>query len=261
MRYAVKVQHAYLTQLGWIRAQLPGYPLLRLPQLVRGAPLMSADTTRDLPWYSQQFSAGFQNMQHPPAVLSQSTRWRDATHEVVASLTQAPQWVGFTEAQDALLPSDLKALRTVNTELRRKVKEDDVTAFEPLNLSRRQEFRSSQLRDAVDKLTGSALTYTTAFDSLNELMTVALDYVLNYFVEFDRVGEAAAITEIDIDGEDVEFSSTDMFVRTRQLVYLPDSAIDEAGFVTRFAFTMDNEEVRFRTRVRLLPGLRDGLRL
>jgi len=222
---------------------------------------MSSDITRDLPWYPQHLSAGFQTMLHPPAVLGESKRWRDATHEVVAALTREPEWVAFAAAQDALLPADLDALQVGNTVLRRKVNEDAVTAFEPMNLSRRQEFRSAQLRDSVGELTGNALAYATAFDSLNELMTVALDYVLNYLVEFDRVEEAAAITDIDIDGEHVEFSSNDMFVRTRSLVYLPDSAIDEGGFVTMVAFAMDNDEARFRVRVRLLQGLREGLRL
>lgn len=88
---------------------------------------------------------------------------------------------------------------------------------------------------------------------LNDLMTVALDYVLNYLVEFDRIEEAGAVTDIDIDGEEVEFSGNDMFVRTRSLVYLPDSAIDEGGFVTMVAFAMDNDEARHPPRVRCAP--------
>jgi hypothetical protein len=93
------------------------------------------------------------------------------------------------------------------------------------------------------------------------LITIALDYVLNYLVEFDRVDELAEISDIDIDGDDVGFSSGEVFLGTRSLVYLSDPAIDEGGFVTMTAFATDQDQARFRNHVQLLPGLREGLNL
>ncbi|HWH25017.1 MAG TPA: hypothetical protein VNT53_00020 [Pseudolysinimonas sp.] len=258
---AYAVQAAYLTQLGWVRAQLPGYPMLRLPQLVAGAPLVSSDITRGLPWFRQHFGAGFQTMPKPPPALSANAQLRDATVRLVSHLQQTAAWDAFMVAQARLGITDLEQLRAANSKLRLEVRDEAVHHFEPVNFARRQEFRSSKLRDATDSLTGKAHVYAVAFDIVNDLFADALDYGLNHLVEFDHVEEITGIDDIDIDGNRVAFTGADVLLRTRSLVYLPDAAINEGGVVTMTSFAFEHGEMRTRVEVELLPGLREGLQL
>lgn len=257
---ASKVETAYKLQLGWMRAQLPGFPMLRLPQLVDGAPLVSSDQIHHIPWARQDFAAGYQLMSAPPKVAGSGRELGEAAARVAEAFTHEEEWRQFQDAQAALTASDIDQLRRVNTSLRHEVRSEAVDEFEPGNLVRRLEFRHDQLEGALDALTGDAANYARSFDVLNEFLQTTLETSLDYLVEFDRPSVLSAVDEIDLDGDHAEFSVNEI-VHTGALVYVADAAVDEVGTVETTSFIMDHGDTRIRAGVKVLKGAREGLDL
>lgn len=257
---ATKVATTYRLQLGWMRAQLPGFPMLRVPQLVDGAPLVSSDQIHHIPWARQDFAAGYQLMSAPPRVAGSGRELGEAAARVAEAFTHEEEWRQFEGAQAALTASDIDQLRRVNTSLRHEVRSEAVDQFEPGNLIRRLEFRHDKLEGALDSLTGDAANYARSFDVLNDILQTTLETSLDYLVEFDRPSVLSAVDEIDLDGDHAEFSVSEL-VHVGGLVFVPDAAIDEAGIVESTSLTMDHGETRIRVGIKVLRGAREGLDL
>jgi len=64
---AYEVEAAFRVQLAWLRAQLPGYPLLRVPQLVANTPFTTDEFTWKAVWARGDMARGFQSSPPTPA--------------------------------------------------------------------------------------------------------------------------------------------------------------------------------------------------
>jgi hypothetical protein len=65
LKAASKVEWAFLEQIAWVRAQLPGYPMLKVPQLVSNTPYTTSEFTWLAVWSRYDMTRGFQ-MSPPP---------------------------------------------------------------------------------------------------------------------------------------------------------------------------------------------------
>lgn len=262
LRDAKAVQDAYFGQLGWMRAQLPGFPILRLPQLAAGAPLVSSDNIRGIPWARAHFAAGYQTMAAPPPNgLGKGHPISRAAVQVVRALAKEPAWNDFAVAQSRLTAEDRAHLHTAIAELRHELRPEAVDVFEPSGMMRRQAFRQSKLNDVLAGLSGAAAEYVGAFDEVNAVMMLSLGSGLNFLVEHRRPAEPSMLGGIDVDGTRVDFVTDDIALQPNDLVFLSDSAINEVGVITAASFVVRNGDFTMRASAMLMPGARQGLEL
>lgn len=181
--------HHYLVR--WVRARLPRYPMLNVPQLARNSALTTDEFTWRIPWLRADFGAQLQYQSSPQHLapllgLSDSRPLASATKGLVVALERSEAWQVFADTASALTSADIDDLRVARADLERRLSPEAVDRFEPHRALRRLEFRQHHTIDVVESLDGAAGKYATAFTQVDELIELVVADVLAQLVRAGR---------------------------------------------------------------------------
>lgn len=251
-----EVEIAYRRQLAWIRAQLPGYPLLRVPQLVANTPFTTPEFTWKAAWHRGDMGQGFQLS--PPPPLSFGKEVIDASHELQelrCALRASPSWQELAQTRASLTEADHAQLRSESRALRAALMPDRIDEFEPHLALKRHQYREEQMENAIARLSGGAAAYAKAFEDAADTVDFAVDEVLPQLVTFGLPEEVGAAPDLDFVGEDrVAFRPVVPIFWTGMLVFVSDPLVEEVGQVTSVNINFSAGIENNRATLRLLPG-------
>lgn len=228
---AKAVEIEYREQLAWVRAQLPGYPHLRVPHLVDGTTYTTQEFTWKVSWAKAHFASGYQ-MQSAPFVQIDgiATDLRPELTSVVRALKLTPSWQRFELARAALTEGDKKELSVVSQRLRKALQPAQIDAVAPDYATERDTYRAGELERAMEELSGTAADYAQAFEWVADDIEFVLDEVLQQLVAFGKPVDIGVVTEIDFTGPDlVEVTPERLVLGVGGLVHLADPLINEIG--------------------------------
>lgn len=250
------IEAPFRVQLAWVRAQLPGYPLLRVPQMVENTPFTTLEFTWNAPWPRDDMARGFQ-LSPPPVVLIGDER-NDMSRELrrVATALQASEpWQRFAEARAALTTSDATALSAACRALRAALSPERVNAHEPNLAIKRDQYRREQMEEALAGLSEGAATYANAFTVAADAVDLAIDQVLPQVVTYGLPRDIGAASDLDfLDAENISLSPSVPILWTGELAFVSDPLVEEVGQVTRTSFAMEHGVTSLRAELRLIPG-------
>lgn len=255
LQEAGNVEWAYRDQIAWVRAQLTGYPLLKVPQLVENTPFTTLEFTWNAVWPRNDMSRGFQ-LSPPPItrIGHESVDMRKELASVVAALRASQPWQRFAASRAALTPSDLVELSTASQALRAVLRPEHVDAYEPDRAIRRDQYRRQQMVDAIGSLRGRAASYANAFTEAADAVDFALDDVMPQLVAHRDPRDIGVASDLDfIDPVVLTFTPSELVFRTGELVYISDPLVEEVGQVTKVHFAMEHGVSTQRISVRLAP--------
>jgi len=258
---ASAIEQNFRAQVAWLRAQVPGYPMLRVPHLVDGTDITTREYTRHLIWPREDLSRGLQLMSRPPLATLNGAKLDlgDETLNFLMAIQANEAWLEFGQAAKSLTGTDKAMLHETNASLRLLLRPEAVDAFEPNLAARRSSYRSQKLREAVEGLSGGAATYANAFGSLNAELEESIGHVLGHLIAYGRPGDSGPISDLDfIDKETISFDPQLPTFDTGGLVVISDPLVAEVGIVTKLNFVMDGGDFRQKAEVKLLHGARKG---
>lgn len=206
------VESAHRMTLAWYRSRLPGYPILRVPQLGRETHLTTRFWTSELAWPLEDRRAGWQLQPTVTGIdqvlgSSDKTQLDDAAAVVLAALRATSEWEGFGERRQALSEDDKLALRESRKPLADRLAQTDDEAERSIFGS--DTFRRLACAEAVANLPVGARAYAEAFDEVNQLIDLATSDV---FGQLTFYGSPTLIpaSSVDISSEGViEFTTTE----------------------------------------------------
>jgi hypothetical protein len=187
--------------LEWLRAQMPRYPSLLVPQV-------DSSSNRSLPagfffgpgkpWMipfrreapQLRGSPDFSPLNLPDGGAELSERVRALSD----ALKQTPQWSRLVSASASLTDADLEELKALRRHYRREVTDEHLDAVEPHNLMRRHAFREAALAEVLAEAKGRPDEYLQAFTGVDELLS-ALARVVEHLVVFGpphKIGSVVA---------------------------------------------------------------------
>lgn len=253
---AYEVEVAFRLQLAWLRAQLPGYPLLRVPQLVANTPFTTDEFSWKAVWARGDMGHGFQLA--PPPTLAIGAERLDASLELQAlasALRASESWQRLAVTRAALTEPDRQQLRIECMALRAAVSSEHVDEFEPHFALKRHQFREEQMREAIARLTGRAAAYANAFTDAADTVDFAVDGVLPQLVTYGRPKDIGAAADLDFLGENqITFQPTVPTFGTGMLVFVSDPLVEEVGQITGANFNFSNGVESNRVTLQLLSG-------
>lgn len=253
LQAAGKVEWAYRDQIAWVRAQLSGYPLLKLPQLVANTPYTTFEFTWNAVWPRSDMSRGFQLS--PPPITRIGDESVDMSKEltrVVASLHASQAWQDFAASRADLRPSDLAELGSASQMLRAALMPKNVDAYEPHRALRRDQYRRLQMEGVIESLQGRAAVHANAFTEAVDTLDFALDDVMPQLVANGRPRDIGAASDLDfIDPVTISFAPSELVFGTGELVYISDPLVEEVGQVTKVCLAMEHGVSTQRIDVRL----------
>lgn len=253
---AFEVEVAFRLQLAWLRAQLPGYPLLRVPQLVANTPFTTDEFSWKAVWARGDMGRGFQLT--PPPAIAIGTEHIDASHELqemASALRASESWQRLAVTRAALTEPDRQQLRTECMALRAAVSSEHVDDFEPHFALKRHQFREEKMREAIARLTGRAAAYANAFTDAADTIDFAVDGALPQLVTYGRPKDVGAVADLDFLSENqITFQPTVPIFGTGMLVFVSDPLVEEVGLVTGASFNFSNGVVNSRVTLRLLSA-------
>lgn len=255
---ATQIEAATRTQLAWVRAQLSGYPLLLVPQLVAGTQYTTPEFSFSAHWSRQDLGRGLQTS--APMVVTVGGEQLDMRSELRAlatALQRSEAWQDFDRLRLDLTDGDRESLRAARAYLRSKLSSDSVDRFDRYGALRRHRYRCQMLDAARELLTAGAAAYSDAFDAAASLVDSAYDEVLARLVTYNEPVTVGALEALDLDREGnwCSFSATS-FVSPGELLLLSDPLVDEVGQVTAVSMSFEPGFRDVRVRVRLLRGAR-----
>jgi len=253
---AYEVEAAFRVQLAWLRAQLPGYPLLRVPQLVANTPFTTDEFTWKAVWARGDMARGFQSSPPPPLLLGiESIDATNELQELASALRASKSWQWLAETRAELTDRDRQQLNSECRTLRAQLSPERVDEFEPHLALKRHQFREEQMEHAVAQLTGGAADYARAFSDAADTIDFALDNVMPQLVTYGRPDDVGAASDLDLLGADrISFMPSVPIFWTGRLVFISDPLVEEVGQVTGVNFNFGGGMENNRATVRLLPG-------
>jgi hypothetical protein len=253
---AGKVEWAFRDQIAWVRAQLPGYPLLKVPQLVKNTPYTTLEFNWNALWPRNDMSRGFQLI--PPPVTRIGHEIADMRKElvrVVTALNATEAWQRFTACRSNLTGSDWAELSSAARALRAALAPDQVHAYEPRRAIRRDQYRRQRMEDVLESFHGRTALYVQAFTDAADAVDFAIDEVMPRLVAHRAPRDIGAVSNLDcIDSVNVTFAPSVPVFRTGELVYISDPLVEEVGQVTKVHFAMEHGVSTQRLDVRLARG-------
>jgi hypothetical protein len=245
---AHRIEAAHRTSVAWLRAQLPGFPLLRVPQLARNTAYTTEEFTRRLVWTKQDRAAGLQ-FAGPPKSISQALRATEAEQRqldskiiaVLSSFQATDEWVTFCEASSSLDQNTIDHLSMAIRRIRARLSADALDEYEPNLVRRRSEYRESVVTEEVDSLSGAAGIYGESFREVDELIESVASDVFAQLTCFPM--ETISCQGIDVEPSApprVTFEvSDDTFPTVGQLAWLDDPLVLDAVQVREIGFQWD----------------------
>lgn len=256
VRAAHEVEVAFRLQLAWLRAQLPGYPLLRVPQLVANTPFTTDEYSWKAVWARGDMRRGFQFS--PPPTLAAGAERVDASRELqelASALRASEPWQQLAATRAALTEPDRQQLHAECQSLRAALSSEHVDEFEPQFALKRHQFRDKQMKEAIARLTGRATTYAQAFTDAADMVDFAVDDVLPQLVTYGHPRDVGAAPDLDFLGENrIAFQPAVPIFWTGALVFVSDPLVEEVGQVTGVSFNFGGGIENNRVTLRLLPG-------
>ena len=188
-RDALVVEYAAHTTVAWIRAQLPGYPMMPAPQLVNDSGRTTREFSWGLPWLREHLAAGLQFNSVPPGAAAQlqvedPSGFEQRARSLLQALAATEKWNAFVASHNALRPDDRDQLRHARSALIEDMKPERVSAYEPRYALRRAEYRDAHTAAAKEGLTGMAREYADAFDGIDGLIDHVGSEVLGQLVAY-----------------------------------------------------------------------------
>jgi hypothetical protein len=271
LQNARRIEQAHSVSLAWFRSSLPGYPMLRAPQLAPGSPFTTEEVTTKFVWHKQEFAAGLNVLSSPPNVadlLGADAKTRAAleaaARELSAQFGRSREWAEFDQSSHALDEQAKTDLLSARRELKRRLAEERVDEHEENLALPRLEYRTHITDDAIDALTGSARAYAAAFSRVDELLTLV---ACDVFSELAMYGEPwpVPVTNVEVTAAGkpvVEFECAGaraLLLDVGQVLWMAGSAVSDAAMVERKTLNFDlaqGPSDRFGARV--LRGTAEG---
>lgn len=262
---------AHRMTVAWFRSRLPGYPMLKAPQLCPNTPDTTEEWTFELVWTRDERQRGLQFQPQPPDVSVLLGISRDqhgelvrAAQSVAHALTQTDQWVSFeTEAAglDDVAKDDLLDARK---RLREALSPASIDEHESTLAIPRNEYRVQTTLDVVESLHGKARSYSEAFARVNHLITTATSDVFGQLVAFGAP-PSLPVSNLDLRGDEasnVRFEVPEpyvMLLNCGNVAWLEDSLVTDAVRIESLSTNiMSTGEGTLKLGAVMLAGTAEG---
>lgn len=191
---------SYLTW--WIRSQLPGFPVLPVPQLARNS--FHAKHDPDMPWTSDGFSAGIELRSLPTQCdIFLGVESGPAASELRDAFAELPYWIEFEELSNGLDDATRSELVSAKLELEKKAQAAERDTGSDFADPRIHWRRSREVTtEAVAELSPFAAKFATTFDSLNAAINLALPNVLAQLIAFGPPRHLTGVTALKVQPTD-----------------------------------------------------------
>jgi hypothetical protein len=171
------VARQFLVTVEWLRARLPGYPLLAAPQLVRNSPWTSGELPLRIPWLAQWRRQGLQFRTEPPSVadglrLPRQAHDNDA-RRLAAAIAAADASVYLEQTLAALTSADEESLTEARAELRRRLASDQLDATAGADPLKRYAYGEALLHQVIQQLPLRPREFALATEAADRLLTQA----------------------------------------------------------------------------------------
>lgn len=268
LQTAAKLEGAHRVTLGWLRASLAGYPILRAPQLARSTPLTTEEMTTRYIWSKEEFASGLNHLPAPPSVPDLlgadsigALKLDEAARQVSRALTTSRAWVDFHDAHQSLNDDTKEALRAARRELKQRLSAEALDDHEPNLAMPRAEYRSHTMTEVVHSLAGPERIYADAFGEVDRLLDLTMGDIFGELVLFGEPWRVPVFNvETPTPGEPrVGFQTEPIgaFLSTGQVLWLTTDAVTDAVRVELHSIKMDQAEGThdyFEARVLLSTG-------
>ena len=190
---ATKAYAASAQTLAWIRAQLPGYPSIKAPQLSRGTHRTTNEFAWGIPWRQEEFALGLQSAPYSvriPQVLGvrDPTAFAGAVFALQLQLRETEAWKQYAINWQELVDDDKNQLTESRSRIAKRLSPTELDAFEP-NLSLpRVAYRQRVVSEEIGMLSGPAHAFAEAFEKVDRLIEFACIDALSYVVFFGQPG-------------------------------------------------------------------------
>ena len=270
---AVRVETAHRATVAWLRARLPGYPMLPAPYLVPNTPFTTLEYTDHMIWTPGERAKGLHKLDPAPDVTQllgvdgrQAAAIVQSARDVAAALAVSPEWAQLAGATIALDPAGRQALSQARTNLKQRLAPESVDQYEPNLALPRNEYRAASLREEVDALDGSAADYARAFGAANDLIEHAASDVMSQLACYPM----SQYTPADLDVQEPGTPMLIEFVDANPDIFWPSPG--EIGWVdddlVHAAVVIYGVRINFagtgagstRLTVRTIPGTGDAWR-
>lgn len=250
---AAKLERAHRVTLGWLRASLAGYPILRAPQLARSTPLTTEEMTTRYIWSKEEFASGLNQLPAPPSVPDLlgadsigALELDEAARQVSRALTTSRAWVDFHDAHQSLNDDTKEALRAAKRELQQRLSDEALDDHEPNLALPRAEYRSHTMTEVVHSLAGPERIYADAFGEVDRLLDLTMGDIFGELLLFGEPSRVHVFNvETPMPGEPrVGFQTgpTGAFLSTGQVVWLTTDAVTDAVRIELHSIKMDQAE-------------------
>jgi hypothetical protein len=171
------VARQFLVTVEWLRARLPGYPLLAAPQLVRNSPWTSGELPLRIPWLAQWRRQGLQFRPAPPGVgdglrLPHQAHDNDA-RRLGAAIAAADASVYLEQTLAALTSADEGSLTEARAELRRRLASDQLDATAGADPLKRYAYGEALMHQVIQQLPPRPREFALATEAADRLVTQA----------------------------------------------------------------------------------------
>jgi len=260
LRQAAFVEEAFRLQVAWVRAQIPGFPMLRVPHLVDGTVHTTTEYTTVLIWRKEHYLLKLQERSIPPvaSLEQEEIDLSEPTQEFLAEMRKTDAWERFNSARAALDDSARQQLKIANARLRDALKPSAVDSFESTRAIRRDQYRREQLDYSLRGLAGPAHGYAEAFGTLNDQLNEAFEFGVGYLAAFDKPRDIGAVRDLEFPTVDEVSFLHDDYLRTGGLFYVSDHLVADAVMIDRVSVHVHDDVQTLRYRGRILRGTKAG---
>lgn len=264
LKHAFNLEQAGRLTLAWIRARLPGYPMIPAPQLGRGTQLTTEEFTTKFVWRRNDVTRQLQ-LTGPPDVLVDMLRppagderpLLELTARLLDAMQRTPTWGAFEQASKVLGAAARSELKAAKGMVGKLLSAEAVDAHEPSLAHPRNASRAKQLRSVIDGLSDEARAYAQAFDDVGEFIDRSVVEVLGQLMAFGEPMEINDALEVETDADNlntVSFTTEQMIHIPGGLVNLTHPLIRETLIVEGISMRMSGQEFRTELRAVRLPG-------
>lgn len=188
LEHARRVERAHRSTLAWLRSRLPGYPILRVPQLARETHLTTVYYSNSIIWPRQDLPTGRQFDDEPRGVAEalgatpeQSLALTYHARRLAGALRQTLEWGAFAEARSQLVDADLAELQNAKRRVIDRLRDDSRI---PAGIYESDAYRRNETRGAIAELGSSARSYCDAFDELSNLIEESAGDVFGWLTAY-----------------------------------------------------------------------------